>query len=125
MKRIAIYVRLSTADQHVESQLLDLREFAAKGGFELVKEYEDKGSSGRKARPPGLDALIPNARRTRFDLVLVAAFDSVARNVRHFLETLDELSHLGIEFVSLRENIDTGGVLTVMRYCVTASAVSA
>jgi DNA invertase Pin-like site-specific DNA recombinase len=50
-------------------------------------------------------------RRHRFDVVLVAAFDRVARNVRHFLEVLDELSHLNIEFVSLRENIDTGGAL--------------
>ena len=43
--------------------------------------------------------------------MLVAAFDRVARSVRHFLEVLDELNHLGIEFVSLRENIDTGGAL--------------
>ena len=52
-----------------------------------------------------------DARRHRFDIVLVAAFDRVARSVRHFLEVLDELSHLNIEFVSLRENIDTGGAL--------------
>ena len=52
-----------------------------------------------------------DARRRRFDVVLVAAFDRVARSVRHFLEVLDELNHLGIEFVSFRENIDTGGPL--------------
>jgi DNA invertase Pin-like site-specific DNA recombinase len=52
-----------------------------------------------------------DAHRHRFDIVLVAAFDRVARSVRHFLEVLDELSHLNIEFVSLRENIDTGGPL--------------
>jgi DNA invertase Pin-like site-specific DNA recombinase len=55
--------------------------------------------------------LLADARRHRFDIVLVAAFDRVARSVRHFLEVLDELSHLNIEFVSLRENIDTGGPL--------------
>ena len=109
--KAAIYVRVSTADQHVESQLYDLRELAAKRGFEVVKEYEDRGISGSKARRPGLDALMADARRKRFDVVLVAAFDRVARNVRHFLEVLDELNHLGIEFVSLRENIDTGGPL--------------
>ena len=49
-----------------------------------------------------------DARRHRFDVVLVAAFDRVARSVRHFLEVLDELNHLGMEFVSFRENIDTG-----------------
>jgi len=52
-----------------------------------------------------------DARRNRFDIVLVAAFDRVARSVRHFLELLDELNHLGIEFISHRENIDTSGPL--------------
>src|ERR1019366_9320446 len=75
MKRAALYARVSTVDQHLETHLL------------------------------------ADARRHRFDIVLVSAFDRVARNVRHFLEVLDELNHLGIEFVSLRENIDTGGPL--------------
>ena len=52
-----------------------------------------------------------DARRHRFDVVLVAAFDRIARNVRHFLDVLDELNHIGIQFISLRENIDTGGPL--------------
>ena len=51
------------------------------------------------------------ARRRHFDVVLVAAFDRAARSVRHFLDVLDELNHLGIEFVSFRENIDNGGPL--------------
>jgi DNA invertase Pin-like site-specific DNA recombinase len=67
--------------------------------------------SGSKAKRPGLDRLLADARRHRFDVVLVAAFDRAARSVRHFLEVLDELNHLGIEFISLRENIDTGGAL--------------
>jgi DNA invertase Pin-like site-specific DNA recombinase len=58
-----------------------------------------------------LDRLLSDARSGQFDVVLVAAFDRVARSVRHFLEVLDELNHLGIEFVSMRENIDTGGAL--------------
>jgi DNA invertase Pin-like site-specific DNA recombinase len=75
-----------------------------------VHEYTDT-ISGAKSKRPGLDQLLADARRHRFDVVLVAAFDRVARNVRHFLEVLDELNHLNIEFVSLRENIDTGGPL--------------
>jgi DNA invertase Pin-like site-specific DNA recombinase len=78
--------------------------------YEIVHEYTDTISVAKSKRP-GLDQLLADARRNRFDVVLVAAFDRVARNVRHFLEVLDELSHLGIEFVSLRENIDTGGPL--------------
>ena len=75
-----------------------------------MREYSDT-ISGAKSKRPGLDQLLADARRHRFDVVLVAAFDRVARNVRHFLEVLDELNHLGVEFISLRENIDTGGPL--------------
>ena len=52
-----------------------------------------------------------DARHGRFQVVIVWAFDRLARSVRHFLEVLDELNHLKIEFVSFRENIDTGGPL--------------
>ena len=75
-----------------------------------MREYSDV-ISGAKSKRPGLDSLMSDARRHRFDVVLVAAFDRIARNVRHFLDVLDELNHLNIQFVSLRENIDTGGPL--------------
>ena len=110
MKRAALYCRASTADQNPETQLLDLRQMAKQRGYEIVHEFTDV-ISGAKAKRPGLDQLLTDARRRRFDVVLVAAFDRVARSVRHFLEVLDELNHLGIEFVSFRENIDTGGPL--------------
>src|SRR6202008_3972315 len=109
-KRAVLYTRVSTGDQHAEAQLYDLRELAKQRRYEIVHEYTDT-ISGAKSKRPGLDQLLADGRRHRFDVVLVAAFDRVARNVRHFLEVLDELSHLGIEFVSLRENIDTGGPL--------------
>ena len=109
-KRAAIYTRVSTADQHPETQLLDLRAMAGQRGHEIVHEYSDV-ISGAKSKRPGLDQLMADARRHRFDIVLVAAFDRMARSVRHFLEVLDELSRLNIEFVSFRENIDTGGPL--------------
>ena len=66
MKKAAIYVRVSTPDQHVESQLYDLRELAVQKGFEVVHEYEDRGVCGKKARRPGLDALMADARRKKF-----------------------------------------------------------
>jgi DNA invertase Pin-like site-specific DNA recombinase len=103
-------MRVSTLDQHPETQLYDLRGLAAQRGLEIVEEYTDK-ISGAKAKRPGLDRLMADARRGKFDVVLVAAFDRIARSVRHFLEVLDELTHLNIEFVSFRENVDTGGPL--------------
>jgi DNA invertase Pin-like site-specific DNA recombinase len=68
-------------------------------------------AAGAKARRPGLDELMRDARRGRFDVVLVWASDRIARSVKHFLEVLDELNRLNIEFVSFREQIDTGGRL--------------
>jgi DNA invertase Pin-like site-specific DNA recombinase len=109
-KRAVLYARVSTGDQHPETQLLDLRQMAKQRGYEIGQEYVDT-ISGSKAKRPSLDRLLADARRHRFDVVLVAAFDRMARSTPHFLELLDELNHLGIEFVSFRENIDTGGPL--------------
>jgi len=75
-----------------------------------VNEYSDR-ISGAKAKRPGLERLVHDARQRRFDVVLVWAFERMARSVQHFLEILDEFNHLGVEFVSFRENIDTGGPL--------------
>jgi len=103
-------MRVSSVDQHPETQLYDLRQMAAQRGLEIVKEFTDR-ISGAKARRPGLDDLMHDARRGRFDVVLVWASDRIARSVKHFLEVLDELNRLEVEFVSFREQIDTGGPL--------------
>jgi DNA invertase Pin-like site-specific DNA recombinase len=86
MKRAALYLRVSTVDQHPETQLYDVRNLAEQRRFEIVQEYKDK-ISGVKAKRPGLDQLMADARRGRFDVVIVWAFDRVARSVRHLLET--------------------------------------
>jgi DNA invertase Pin-like site-specific DNA recombinase len=110
MKRAVLYARVSTFDQQPETQLLDLRRLAEQRGFEIIHEYTDR-ISGAKARRPALDQMLAAAHRREFDVVLVWAADRLARSVRHFLEVLDTLNHLGIEFVSFRENLDTGGPL--------------
>jgi DNA invertase Pin-like site-specific DNA recombinase len=110
MKRAILYSRVSSVDQNVETQLCDLRPLAAARGLDIVGEYSDK-ITGTKAKRPGLDQLMFDARRGKFDVVMVWAFNRMARSVRHFLEVLDELNHLNIEFVSFRENLDTGGPL--------------
>jgi DNA invertase Pin-like site-specific DNA recombinase len=110
MKRAALYRRVSTLDQHHEAQLYDLRQMAEQRGYQIVESYTDT-ISGAKARRPGLDAMMRDARRGQFDVVLVWASDRIARSVKHFLEVLDELNRLNIEFISFREQIDTGGPL--------------
>ncbi|MGA8740152.1 MAG: recombinase family protein [Terracidiphilus sp.] len=103
MKRAAIYLRVSSVDQHPETQVLDLRQLAAQRGYQVVQEYTDK-ISGTKARRPGLGDLMRDARRGQFGVVLVWACDRIARSTRHFLEILDEFNRLNIEFVSFRES---------------------
>ncbi len=111
MKRAALYVRVSTVDQHPETQLHDLRQFAAQRGLQIVQEYVDHGICGARARRPALDKMMDDARRHKFDVLMVWACDRLARSTKHLLQTLDELNGFGIQFLSQREAIDTEGPL--------------
>jgi DNA invertase Pin-like site-specific DNA recombinase len=111
VKRVALYARVSTVDQTTTNQLFDLRQMAEQRGYKIIEEYVDHGISGTRARRPALDKMMADARRGRFDIVVVWAADRLARSVKHFVEVLSDLDHLGIAFVSFREQIDTGGPL--------------
>ena len=111
MKRAALYMRVSTVDQHPENQLNELRQFASQRGFQIAEEYTDHGVTGTKARRPALDKMLKDAHRRRFDVVVVWACDRLARSTKHFLQVLDELNELGVQFLSQREAIDMDGPL--------------
>ena len=72
MKRAALYMRVSTLDQHPETQMYDLHQMAEQRGYQIVERVQDR-ISGAKARRPGLDAMMRDARRGQFDVVLVWA----------------------------------------------------
>ena len=103
--RVAIYARVSTADQQVDNQLLELRRYARAREW-TATEYVDVGVSGAKDRRPELDRLVADAKRRRFDVLLVWRLDRLGRNLRHLILLLDELQALGVSFVSLAEGID-------------------
>src|SRR5689334_18996705 len=109
MKRAALYMRVSTKGhgQTTETQTVALREYAAHRGFQIIEEYRDEGISGSKDSRPALDKLMRDARARRFDVVIVARFDRFARSVSHLLRALEEFNHVGVDFVSLSESIDT------------------
>jgi|SRR5580692_7310649 DNA invertase Pin-like site-specific DNA recombinase len=107
MKRAALYCRVSTVDQHPETQLLDLRQSAAQRGLQIVQEYVDHGFCGARVRRPQLDRMMEDARRHKFDVVMVWACDRLARSTKHLLQVLDELNGFGIQFLSQREAIYT------------------
>jgi len=110
-KRIAVYARVSTSDQSTESQLLDLRRYVRERGWDIFREYCDEGISGTKDSRPDLNELMNDARKRRFDVVLVWRFDRFARSTKHLILALEEFKNLGIDFVSYQENIDTSSPL--------------
>ncbi len=106
MKTAALYARVSTLDQNCEVQLQDLRRYASQR-FTQYREYVDAGVSGTQRHRPQLDALMKDARKRLFDVVLVWKFDRFARSLKQLIESLDEFSSLGIDFVSYTEGVDT------------------
>src|SRR5690606_38671939 len=73
----------------------------------IVEEYLDHGISGAKDRRPGLDALMRDSHRGRFDVLAVVKFDRFARSLRHLVMALDELTARGVDFVSASDAIDS------------------
>lgn len=103
--RAALYARVSTFDQQPENQLEELRRFVTARGWE-AKEYVDHGVSGAKTTRPALDAMMADAKRRRFDVLVCWRLDRLGRNLKHLVTMLDEVQALGIAFVSLHEGID-------------------
>src|ERR1700687_2908836 len=107
--RAAIYARVSTANngQDPSMQTRELREYCERRGWTVAGEYVDIGISGTKEKRPELDRLMSDAHHRRFDGVVVWCFDRFARSVSHLLRALETFKALGIEFVSLSEQVDT------------------
>ncbi|MDE3040761.1 MAG: recombinase family protein [Nitrospirota bacterium] len=119
--KVSIYCRVSTIDQSVEMQRSDLSRYCEQRGFEIVQEYTDEGVSGTKDRRPALDALMGDARKRLFDGVVCWRFDRFARSTKHLISVLDEFRHLGIEFISYQENIDTASPLGKAMFTIVAA----
>ena len=106
-RRVASYARVSTAtEQSPEMQLRDLRELAERRGFEVVREYVDTGFSGATDSRPALNDLLADARRGRFEAVLVWKLDRLGRSLVHLVRLLEELRQLGVELISFSEGLD-------------------
>src|ERR1051326_944066 len=105
--RVALYARVSTDDQSCEMQLLELREYTARRGWKVSREYVDTGWSGARSSRPELDRLGCDARLRRVDVVLVWKLDRWGRSVVDCVRGIQELDSLGIRFVAVTQNIDT------------------
>jgi len=107
--QVAIYARTSTSDQHHDVQLDQLRETAARRGWNIVNEYVDAGVSSGKRSRPAFDAMLRDAEGGKFSLIFVAALDRLSRSLQELLTTSEKLSSWGVDLVSERENIDSSG----------------
>jgi DNA invertase Pin-like site-specific DNA recombinase len=105
--RVALYGRVSTAEQNAAMQIEELRAYCGRRQWEIVEEYIDSGVSGSKESRPALNRLLADAKRRRFDAVLVYRYDRFARSLRQLVNALAEFDALGIHFVSLHEGVDT------------------
>jgi DNA invertase Pin-like site-specific DNA recombinase len=108
-KRAAIYVRVSTDKQTVENQLRELRQIAQRRGWEVVTEYHDAGISGVKGRDdrPGLDQMLKDAQRRRFDVVMAWAIDRLGRSLIDLLGTIQTLEACSVDLYLDQQSIDT------------------
>src|ERR1700722_2731535 len=106
-KRVAIYTRVSTTEQHPEIQEQELREYVTRRNWTLHQVYTDKGVSGTVEKRPGLDAMISDCRRRKVDVVVVWKFYRFCRSLKQLLNALELFRELGIGFVSCTEAIDT------------------
>lgn len=106
-KRVGLYARVSTvAGQSPEMQLVELREYAIRRGWQVFGEYVDHGVSGAKESRPALNRLMADAKQRKFDVVAVWKIDRFGRSLKHLVNALAELEGLGIAFVSLKDSLD-------------------
>jgi len=108
MQKVAIYARISTSDkgQDLDTQLLPLREYVERRGWQIYEIYTDQISGSKESRP-SLDELMKEAHKKKFDCVLVFRFDRFARSTKHLITALETFSSLGIDFISYQEAVDT------------------
>jgi DNA invertase Pin-like site-specific DNA recombinase len=106
--RVAIYARVSTTNhgQDAGLQTNEQHQFAEARGWQVFDDYVDQGVSGSKDSRPELNRLMADARRRKFDIVLVWKLDRFGRSLRHLVNALAEFESLGIAFVSLSDNLD-------------------
>ena len=109
VRKVAIYTRVSTLDQTIDNQLIELRDHCSKMGWEIVKEYADEGLSGTLSREkrPALNSLIKDAYRKRFDSVVCWDISRIGRSMKELVLFLSDMKDKGVGICSVRQGFDT------------------
>ena len=106
-KTVAVYARVSTDKQKVDMQLQELSDFIKRSGWKLYKQYIDHGYTGANTKRPDFSNMMIDARQRKFDILVVWKLDRLSRSLKDLINTLDELGHLGIDFISYDNHLDT------------------
>ena len=105
-KRVAIYLRVSTSDQSTEMQRAEILEYIKRRGFDDYTIYEDDGLTGTNGNRPQLKQLMKDVKARKVDIVVTWKLDRLFRSLKGLVLTLQEFTELGVEFISLKEQID-------------------
>ena len=106
-KAVAIYARVSTDRQTVDMQIHELKEYVKRRGWNLYREFIDQGYSGSDTKRPAFQEMMNEAKKRKFDVLLVWKLDRLSRSMKDLVMVLNELGGLGIDFVSYDNNLDT------------------
>ena len=108
-KKVVIYARVSTLDQTVDNQLIELRDHCSRMGWEIVKEYTDEGLSGTLSRDkrPALNAMIKDGYRKKFDTLVCWDISRIGRSMKELVLFLSDMKDRGIGICSVRQGFDT------------------
>jgi DNA invertase Pin-like site-specific DNA recombinase len=112
MKRVAIYLRVSTSKQDTNNQRRELLSVAARSGWDVVRVYEDAGISGAKGRDrrPGLDAMLKAVNAREFDMVAAWSVDRLGRSLTDLLAILQGLHDKRVDLFLHQQGLDTSTV---------------
>jgi DNA invertase Pin-like site-specific DNA recombinase len=109
MKRVAIYLRVSTSKQDTDNQRRELEAAAARSGWHVEQIYEDAGISGAKGRDerPGLDAMLRAVNAKEFDMVAAWSVDRLGRSMTDLLGIQQGLHGKGVDLFLHQQGLDT------------------
>jgi len=106
--KVAIYLRVSTAEQTTLNQELELNSYCEREGFDIFEIYKDEGVSGAKTSRPALDKMLKDMREKKFEAIIVWKFDRLGRSTKHLLQVLEEMKNKDVRLIATSQNIDTG-----------------
>ena len=117
-KRVVIYARVSTLDQTVDNQLIELRDHCSKMGWEVIKEYKDEGLSGTLSRDkrPAFNEMIKDGYRKKFELVVCWDISRLGRSMKELIMFLSDMKDRDIGICSVRQGFDTSTTMGEMMF---------